>query len=279
MLKLVAHLLFHSVAYAVYAARDSFFYALPAAACLFAAAWLWLEGAHPAFVAAPLVAASLACTQFIVATVRKMINPHFSPKYREAMRWTRASSDLYFFIALAFAAMGALSVFLLDAAVHLYEYSTKVSAARVRQLAEGGLEKAGLRTSFIVVIFGSRTLALAALLTAVALWIRLCRIGIRIPAHVEGYYISPSEAMEITQGRGWHLLALSLIINGGISALGGALLTAVGHSFDSETPNWASAATTAAGLWVVGLLNAGYWTAIYREIASGHMHMMRREIY
>ena len=277
MLKYVAGLLFHSVSYAVYAARDSVFYALPAALCLFAASWMWLEKAGVAFVIAALFAAAMASTQFVVATIRKMINPHLFQTYRQAMRWTRASSDFFLFIALAFGAMGALTVFLLDFAVFLYEYSLKISSVRLHRMAAGELEASGLRTSFILVIFGSRALAAAAMLLAVSLWSRLCRVGIQIPAHVEGYYLSAPEAVEVTRGRGWHLLALSLMINGGLSALGGGLLTAMENSFSGETPNWAAAAATAAGLWVVGLFNAGYWTAVYREHASGYV--MRREVY
>ena len=277
MFKVVAGLLYNSVSHAAYAARDSFLYALPSAACVFAAAWLWREQANPILVGAALLAASLGCTQFIVATIRKMINPHLNPTYREAMRWTRASSDFFLFIALAFGAMGALSLFLLDAAAALYEYSFQVSAMRLRRMASGELEATGDRVSFILVIFGSRTLAAAALILAAALWIRLCRIGIQIPAHVEGYYLSPQEALEVTRGCGWHLLALSLIINGGLSAVGGAVVAGMERSFAGDVPAWAHAAVAAAGLWSLGLMNAGYWTACYREHASGYV--MRREIY
>ena len=278
MPKVVVGLLFHSVSHAVYAARDSFFYALPAAACVFAAVWMWgAESVPGVFVALALFAAAAACTQFIIASIRKMTNPHLAQTYREAMRWTRASSDFFFFIALSFAAMGALSLFLLDASARLYEYSAHMSSDWVRRLAEDGDKHAHLRSSFVLLIFGSRTLAVAALLVAIALWTRLCRIGIQIPAHVEGYYLSPAEALEVTRGRVWHLLALSLIINGGLSAAGGAVITAMESQFESEVPPWADAAAAAGGLWLVGLLNAGYWTALYQELASGHV--MRREIY
>lgn len=277
MLQVVAGLLFHSVSHAVYAARDSFFYALPAVLCLFAASWMWLEEINAFIIFVALLAAAMASTQFLVATIRKMMAPHLFQPYRQAMRWTRASSDFFVFVALAFAAMGALAVFLLDFAVFLYEYSFTVSAVRLRRMTAGELENSGIRASFALVIFGSRILAAAALLLAVSLWSRLCRIGIQIPAHVEGYYLSAPEAIDVTRGRAWHLLALSLIINGGISALGGALLTAMESSFDGEVPHWASAAATGTGLWVVGLFNAGYWTAVYREHASGYV--MRREIY
>lgn len=277
MPRIIAVLFFQSVAQSVYAARASFFYVLPAAACIFVGAWLWLAEIHFAAVAVFFIAAALACTQFVIATIRVMINPHYSATYPEAMRWTRASSDFFLFIALAFAAMGALSVFLLDSATLLYDYSMRVSDARVRRMAEGEFESAGMRTSFILVVFGSRALAAGALLLAAVLWSRLCRIGIQIPAHVEGYYLSAREAIEVTRGRGWHLTILSLIINGGLSALGGALLTGMESAFDGEVPNWANAAATAGGLWAFGLLNAGYWTAAYREFASGYV--MRREIY
>ena len=271
-------LFFQSISHAVYVARDSFFYALPAAACVFAAVWmLGVEVIPRPFAAAPLLAAAAACTQFIVASIRKMINPQLSPTYREAMRWTRASSDCFVFIALAFAAMGALSLFLLDAAVRLYEFSSEMSSDWIRRMAEDGGRHAHLRDSFLLLIFGSRTLAIVALLIAAVLWTRLCRVGIQIPAHVEGYYLSPSEALEITRGHAWQLLTLSLIINGGLSAVGGAVITAMESQFEGGAPVWADAAAAAGGVWLVGLMNAGYWTAVYQEHASGHM--MRREIY
>lgn len=269
-------LLFHSVSHAVYAARDSVLYALPAALCVFAAVWLWREGFHPAFAVLALLAASAGCTQFVIAAARKMLNPHLSPTFREAMRWTRASSDFYFFVALAFAAMGALSLFLLDAAVRLYEYSAHMSSDWTRRLAEDGRHHAHLRASFALIVFGSRALAVAALLVAALLWTRLCRIGIQIPAHVEGYYLSPAEALEATRGAAAALLLLSLLINGGLSALGGALLAATAALFPAGVPAWADAATAAVGFWLVGLFNAGFWTAVYREHISAHE--LRREI-
>ena len=277
MPSIVVGLLFQSVSHAVYAARDSFFYALPAAACVFAAVWMWRESVPGVFVAVALFAAAVACTQFVIAAVRRMINPCDAPAYREAMRWTRASSDFFLFIALAFGAMGALSLFLLEAAARLYDYSAHMSSDWVRRLAEDGNRHAHLRTSFVLVIFGSRALALAALLVAVALWSRLCRIGIQIPAHVEGCYLSPAEALEATRGSAWQLLGLSLVINGGLSAAGGALLTAMENQFQNEVPPWADAAVAAAGFWIIGLFNAGYWTAVYQEHVSGHL--LRREIY
>ena len=276
-MRVVAGLLFSSVSLAVYNARDSFLYALPAAACLFAAVWMRGEGADAAWVCAALLAAALGCAQFVIATVRRMINAHLSPTYREAMRWTHASTDFFVFIFLGFAAMAALSLFLAGAAALLYEYSFTVSSAWMRRVAEDEYGAFVIRTSFLLVIFGSRVLAAAALALAAAMWGRLCRVGIQIPAHVEGYYLSPREALDATRGRGWHLLALSLILNFGLSGLAGALGAGMERSFAGEAPPWARGALAAAGLWAAGLLNAGYWTAAYREHASGHI--MRREIY
>ena len=208
------------------------------------------------------------------------------------MRWSWSKTEFLATVSVGAASFAALSFFLGDLAISIYDASISARAREAAQLsAEADLPRfgigAGLGDSFA---FGSRALAVVVALLAFFLWVCFTLSTIKIPAHCFGVFVSFSEARELTRGHTHELLAAGAAVNLGLIGVFAVLWAEFriltggdGEAISSILPGGAFGNLFAAcGLgfayWTIAHFNFALWTASYHMFAEGQV-ALRKEIY
>ena len=294
-------LLYETALLAVSHAAAAALYGFPAAALftLTAANWIFAAtiGDWPLAIRATMIFLAfslflLANVNYAVETMRRMQDPLHPRPFRTAMRWSWSKTEFLATVSVGAASFAALSFFLGDLAISIYDASISARAREAAQLsAEADLPRfgigAGLGDSFA---FGSRALAVIVALLAFFLWVCFTLSTIKIPAHCFGVFVSFSEARELTRGHTHELLAAGAAVNLGLIGVFAVLWAEFriltggdGEAISSILPGGAFGNLFAAcGLgfayWTIAHFNFALWTASYHMFAEGQV-ALRKEIY
>ena len=294
-------LLYETALLAVSHAAAAALYGFPAAALftLTAANWIFAAtiGDWPLAIRATMIFLAfslflLANVNYAVETMRRMQDPLHPRPFRTAMRWSWSKTEFLATVSVGAASFAALSFFLGDLAISIYDASISARARETAQLsAEADLPRfgigAGLGDSFA---FGSRALAVIVALLAFFLWVCFTLSTIKIPAHCFGVFVSFSEARELTRGHTHELLAAGAAVNLGLIGVFAVLWAEFriltggdGEAISSILPGGAFGNLFAAcGLgfayWTIAHFNFALWTASYHMFAEGQV-ALRKEIY
>lgn len=274
-------LLWGALALALGNARACFFYALPTLALFAAAVRLLLDPAAPAWWSGLCVAALLPVkTLFVYAIAAEMLHPTRGRlNWRQWFGWRARHGDFFLFVGMGMLVMGVLAVYFVDAMNYLWaraEYYRLAFQAATEATGMTG-EAAAMEVyssrygSYAALAAGSKALAVGVLVAALVMWSAWVRMGIRIPAHVEGYYLRREEAFGLTRHLGWAAMAVSLFVIAGVSAMGDVVAEELGGL--SEV--WRATVVWTGVYFVLVVVHVGLWVYIYFGVKKSGYYMSR----
>lgn len=260
------NLLHRTVLIAVNGAAHSFQYAAPFMTAVAAvAAVYWRGDLLPPFGAAILALVVLAAfgIPYIGAVLHTMLRGE-TPPFVQVLRWRLRDLDFLLFMAAAFLFGGLLIVLIADIGMNLYDYAALQEDNPTRGEKYGYGEGAAL-----VLLFGSRTFAAVFFIAAILLWSYFSRSAMRIAAYMDGYDLSSDEAMVLTRHYKLQIMAVSLLVNTGLSI---AVVSTPWGLWEW----WLQAIMAGVAAWVFLHINLALSVAMYEKYAAGYQMRLLR---
>lgn len=240
-------------------AAHSLHYAAPFIAAVAVVAALYMHGellSPYAAAALMLVALLLFGTTYTVAILHVMVRG-YTPPFMEVLRWRLRDFDFLVFVALSFIFCGSLVAMVANFGVEMHNYAESLRSAQSPD------DKYGYKDSMVlVVLFGSRVFATGFFILSVLLWSFFFRTVMRMPAYIDGYDLRASEALALTRHDKFRILAVSLLMNVGLSA--------AALSSWRDTDLWLRALLAGFAVWSFLHANLALSVAIYRKYTEGY---------
>lgn len=235
-------------------------YALPSLLTLMVAAYLFFSERLPelyTFIA--LGVFFIANTLFMYALCREMMESTgtLTTNILRALIWRREHTEFFIFIGIGVIMMAIISIYFLDMVTFL---SRQADVMRELQLK---IELTA-RTSFTVggysvLATGSRAASIIVFVLTIWLWMRLSRMGIRIPAYTEGYYLRTSEALELVEPFKWSIFFLSFLF----IIAGNGIMRLLSQAYIDDSPIGANILAWLAGYFFMAVMHIAMWSRIY----------------
>lgn len=240
-------LVVHSAAGFVYALPALFLLGAVAAAA--AANWHWQ-------ILGVLTGAFLAAnTLYIYAATKHILKNPERVDFLEMMRWRKQHTDFLLWVAAEMLVLVFLALYFADSFVLLRALADELGAQKNPEYQVG---------FNAVLLFGSQVAAALFLFIALALWMYLCRAGIRIPAHADGNFLRASEALALTRGNTIKIAALSLLFIAAVSSVATTI---------AAVPVFGAAAypfILPAAYFAVMQPHLAMWAALYKIITKNY---------
>ena len=199
-------------------------------------------------------------TLYVYANIQNIVTG-VAPKILTFMRWMRHHSDFLIFVNGGIMIVGGLSIYLIDVAITLYEINQNLEEQRV----DKGYYAYQFR-GIAVLAFGSKISILLSIGASIWAWVYFCRVGIRIPAYVAGYYMRTEVALDLTRAYILLILILSLLF----------IVPSVGALFllpDATADNARFALSIALVYFILMQTHMCLWIALFREVTRDYKYM------
>ncbi|MGI9297887.1 MAG: hypothetical protein ACR2QC_08320 [Gammaproteobacteria bacterium] len=266
------HLLYQAVAVAVHGMAHSFRYAAPFMAAAAVAVTVYRRGDLLSPSGSTLLAAAVFFVfgpPYISAVLHIMLHGK-PPPFMRVLRWQWRDLDFLLFMAGSFLFGGMLILFVADVGMSLGDYAALRESPETETEAKPQYAGYGYgEGATIVVVFGSRAFAAGFFLAALWLWGYFFRAAVRIPAYMDGYDLRTGEAMTATRNHSLQIVAVSLLINVGLS------VAAVSAPW-SAAEWWLQAVMAGVSAWAFLHFNLALSVAMYQEYTAGYsMRLLR----
>lgn len=235
-----------------------FVYALPAQAALALCFYLLKSNAPMGLVFACAVVFFLLNTLYIYSGTQQLLKRKPGVvDFIGAMHWRRTHFDFFLYIAIGMIALSALAVYFIDAVGYVQEEVKRLTDLQSEAEHSGEWSAAN---SYTVILAGSKFLSYTLLILILLIWMRICRVGIRIAAYVEGYYLRSEEALLLTGQNTLAPLACSFVLIVTVTGYTNFLARQVPH----ETFLWMLPLLWAGGYFLTVTAHLALWVNVYR---------------
>lgn len=218
-----------------------------------------------AYIAVLMFLFLIANTLYIYATAKHMLHPGDPIDYFSGIRWRKAHNDFFVFIGIGMFLIAVIVVYFYDSFSYIMELTDTLKQEKVEM--QINRTSPLIMGSLSVLLLGSQLLSSLLLFASLFLWTYLCRIGLRIPAHADGYYIRAKEALELTNGHSIPIIALSLLF---LSATFFFVDVACARLLPDDPAAWQYAAAFSAGYFVLMQLHIALWVCLYKDKTRGY---------
>ena len=206
----------------------------------------------------------LTNTLYLYAATRQMRKDNPTIAYRANMRWSSKHNEMLFFVISGSMLFAALAFYVSDFMFTLREIANDIE----KEVKQRGDDPFSVLVGVPhLLIVGSRLLSLFLLLLSLWLWNFFCRIGIRIPALTDGYYLRINEAMELTHQNTFAVTTVSLFFIVSVSALAS---TVIGKIPTPPPHPWILPLVYTVAYFVLAQLHIGLWVALYEKVTVNY---------
>lgn len=251
-------------------------YAAPALTLLFAMLYTIHNDYQTVYVVVAALLFIIANTLFIYAASEQMLKQNAgSVDIMRALVWRQRHNDFFVFISLGIIILVVLSIYFIDAIDYFGDLiDTMIKDQQAIQ--SGGGTGSYTENAYSVFIFGSRLISAGLLLLLLFIWSYLCRTGIRIPAHVEHYYLRIEEARNLTQQHKICILAVSLLFISAINAFSDIVL--VRYAEQAQQDRLLTITVWTIGYFFMVISHVAIWTHTYVMLVKNTGYHMNRVI-
>lgn len=201
-------------------------------------------------------------TLYVYASCQHIVKGHHDVLFKNWFAWEKHHGDFLLFVGLGFTLLTLLTIFFLDFIQFLIALGERLERARDLSAASG-LPQTDVG-QLTILLFGSEIAAAVFVVISVFMWQFSCRVGLRIPAYTNGFYVRAEEALQLTGAHSKSIFLTSLFFIIGASSLIKICTNAfVGTDTTASLPIVVTAVIT---YFITSQLHIAMWVSIYRDL-------------
>ena len=213
-------------------------------------------------------------TLFFYAAVQQMLAApgHNRIDFVKVLRWRQhIHTDFFLFITIGMMILSLLSLYFIDAVNYMFNLPDVFNQQRQENQSETAVYSMAY-SGYTTLIFGSRIVAFVLLVIIINIWAYICRVGIRIPAYVEGYYLRSQEAAQLQRGSVLDAMATSFICIIAVTWLADFLI-----SDAPQAGRWFELLVWTLSYFFIIVIHLAMWVYMYQKnVKKAGYHMTRR---